>query len=96
VAELASKEVEEQPDQWAAYTNYLEAVRRLTEESKEEENGEKMESEATDLVKRQQESHPMLRGPWLAQLELLSVMGQASDSEVSPKLSMLGLNFPTR
>merc|ERR1712130_435583 len=61
VAELASKEVEEQPDQWAAYTNYLETVRRLTEESKDEENGggEKMESEATDLVRRQQKNHPM-------------------------------------
>ena len=81
VAELAANEVEEQPDQWAAYTNYLDAVRRLSESK--EEGGEKMESEAIDLVRRQQENHPTLRGPWLAQLELLSVLGQSSDSEVT-------------
>jgi len=81
VAELAAKEVEEQPDQWAAYTNYLDAVKRLTESK--EEGGETMKSEAIDLVRRQQENHPTLRGPWLAQLELLSVLGQSSDSEVT-------------
>ena len=82
VAELAAKEVEEQPDQWGAYTNYLDAVRRLTE-SKEEGEAGLSKSEAVDLVRRQQESHPTLRGPWLAQLELLSVLGQSSDSEVT-------------
>merc|ERR1711971_117882 len=50
---------------------------------KEEEMTSLLRSEAIDLVRKQQESHPMLRGPWLAQLELLSVLGQSSDSEVT-------------
>ena len=95
VAELAAKEIEEQPDQWGAYTNYLDAVRRLTESKDGEEEAEGLsKAEAADLVSRQQESHPKLRGPWLAQLELLSVLGQTSDSEVT-KLTprAIALNF---
>jgi len=79
VAHLAAKEVEEQPDQWAAYTNYLGAIKRLTEEG----GSGPSKSEAADLVKLQQEKHPALRGPWLAQLELLSTLGHSSDSEVT-------------
>ena len=92
VGRLAREEVEAQPDQWQAYRTYLGAVSKLRgqgERLKEnKENGE-VEQELTreaalTLIKQQQSQHPSLRGPWLAELELLATLGDPESS--SPRL----------
>lgn len=79
VARLAREEVEGAPDQWAAYTHYLTAVRRLGEGEGAAPEG-LTRGAAVELVRHQQEEHGGLRGPWLAELELVAVLGEESEA----------------
>ena len=79
VARLAREEVEVAPDQWAAYTHYLTAVRRLGEGEGAAPEG-LTRGAALELVKHQQEEHSALRGPWLAELELVAVLGEEGEA----------------
>jgi len=69
VAFLAREELDRLPDQWSAYTQFISAVKEL--KAKDMSTKYTLE-EAEQFILSQQSSHPSLRGPWLAQLELVS------------------------
>jgi len=75
VAKLSREELEKLPDQWSAYTQFIAAVKEL--HSKEAETTYTT-SEAEQFILSQQNSHSALRGPWLAQLELVASLMSTS------------------
>jgi len=79
VARLSREELDKLPDQWSAYTQFISAVKEL--KAKEIASKYTVE-EAEQFILSQQSSHPLLRGPWLAQLELVSSF--QSSSSLSP------------
>lgn len=74
VGRLAREELEIHPDQWSDYKHYLTAIKKLKESSDPCPLGFSVQ-DALTLVKNQQSNHNDLRGPWLAELELLAVLG---------------------
>jgi len=75
VARLAREELDRLPDQWSAYTQFISAVKEL--KTKAVDSKYTVE-EAEDFILSQQSSHPSMRGPWLAQLELVSSLQSTS------------------
>ena len=59
--EVSRAELEKLPDQWSAWLELITASRHLSQLEKVE-----------DFIKSTQTSHPEMRGPWLAELELRS------------------------
>jgi len=75
VARLAREELDRLPDQWSAYTQFISAVKEL--KTKAVDSKYTVE-EAEEFILSQQSSHPSMRGPWLAQLELVSSLQSTS------------------
>jgi len=74
VAKLSTDELDRLPDQWKAYTQLITAVKELNSR----ENTTFNIQEAENYILSQQNKYPDIRGPWLAQLELVSEMKDAS------------------
>eukprot|EP00090_Calanus_glacialis_P026356 TRINITY_DN4142_c0_g1_i1.p1 TRINITY_DN4142_c0_g1~~TRINITY_DN4142_c0_g1_i1.p1 ORF type:complete len:932 (-),score=392.23 TRINITY_DN4142_c0_g1_i1:208-3003(-) len=71
VAKLSREELDRLPDQWSAYTQFISAVKELKDK---EVTSTYTAEEAEEFILSQQTSHPAMRGPWLAQLELVSTL----------------------
>eukprot|EP00092_Neocalanus_flemingeri_P005475 GFUD01005905.1.p1 GENE.GFUD01005905.1~~GFUD01005905.1.p1 ORF type:complete len:940 (-),score=337.38 GFUD01005905.1:210-3029(-) len=75
VARLSREELDRLPDQWSAYTQFISAVKEL---QMKEATTTFTAEEAEQFILSQQSSHPAMRGPWLAQLELVSALQSTS------------------
>jgi len=75
VANLAREELDRLPDQWSAYTQFISAVKELQVKNAPSKY---TPEEAEQFILSQQTTHPLLRGPWLAQLELVSTIQSTS------------------
>lgn len=99
VSRLARNELIDQPDQWAVYQSYVTAVLLLQStncpDQQEEEYHlepdriDRTAREAQQLLAQLQSRHPLLRGPFLAELELISRLW------ASRQLATLSPNHPS-
>jgi len=75
VRRLSKEELNKMPDQWSAWCDFIAATINMHKEN----NNEDLIKEVEDYIKSNQSDHPEMRGPWMAEMEFRSQLGQESE-----------------